>query len=143
MRGEPIPIVFSVSGEDLHRGGHFRQNCNIPIAIGLRKNKRNIGLAKLSDFKYRTSKTGLLIVRQSLDQLKPSGQKGLFSLFLFVFFSKFRCSDDFFSNFLADPGVPVLLQLVSLLTVIYIEAYIERKKESLHIFFSQHTLLQK
>ncbi len=36
---------------------------DLPIAIGLRKNYRNISLAKPSDFKYRTSKTGLPIVR--------------------------------------------------------------------------------
>ncbi len=36
---------------------------DFPIAIGLRKNNRNIGLAKLSDFKYQTSKTGLPMAR--------------------------------------------------------------------------------
>jgi hypothetical protein len=33
-------------------------NCDISIAIRLRKTNRNISLAKLSDVKYPTSKTG-------------------------------------------------------------------------------------
>ena len=40
---------------------------DFPIAIKLRKNNPNIGLAKLSDFKYQTSKTILPIVRQLSD----------------------------------------------------------------------------
>ncbi len=35
---------------------------DFPIAIGLRKSNRNIGLAKLSDFKYWASNTGSPIV---------------------------------------------------------------------------------
>jgi hypothetical protein len=39
------------------------QYYDFPIAVVLRKNNRNIGLAKLSDFKYWTSKTELLILQ--------------------------------------------------------------------------------
>ncbi len=38
-----------------NRGGHFRYNSDIPIAIGLSYSYRNIGLTYLSDFNYRTS----------------------------------------------------------------------------------------
>ncbi len=75
------------------------QYYDFPIAVVLRKNNRNIGLAKLSDFKYWTSKTELLILQQLSDQLKPIGQKRvIFILFFFVFVYEFCRSDEFFAN---------------------------------------------
>ncbi len=66
------------------RGGDFRLNSDISIAIGLRKCFRNIGLTNLS-----TSNIGLPKVRQLLDWLKSMEPKK----------EIFRRSDEFFSNF--------------------------------------------
>jgi hypothetical protein len=49
------------------------QYSEIPIAIGLSTNYQNIGLTYLSDFKYRSSNVGLLIVRWLSDLLKLIG----------------------------------------------------------------------
>jgi hypothetical protein len=65
---------------------------DFPIVIGLRKNNRNIGLAKLSDFKYRTSKPGLPI---AIGIAERYGQKERFSYFSLYFFTKFCSSDEF------------------------------------------------
>ncbi len=72
------------------------------IAIGLRKNNRNIDLAKLSDFKYRTSKTRLPIVDSYWTSWNLSDKTGRFWLF---FFTKFRSSDEFFANFCENSRV--------------------------------------
>ncbi len=63
--------VFAQGKKSLHCGTGWQRwalpielrYSDIPIAIGLRINNRNIGLAMLSDFKDQTSKTGLPIVR--------------------------------------------------------------------------------
>jgi hypothetical protein len=39
------------------------RNSDIPKAMGLSNSYRNIGLTYLSDFNYRTSNIGILIVR--------------------------------------------------------------------------------
>ncbi len=72
----------------LLRGGHFRQNSDIPKAIGLRNSYRNIGLTYLSDFSYWKSQIGFSIVRWLSELLKSFGQKmGIFYVIFHEFFA--------------------------------------------------------
>ncbi len=84
----------------LCRGGHFRQNSDIPIAFGLSNSYQIIGLTYLSDFNYLTSYIGLPIVQLLQELLKSIGQKmGNFSSYFYLSLRIFHRFGDFLANF--------------------------------------------
>ncbi len=114
----PTVRVGRQQQQDYPEVGTLRYS-DFSIAIGLRKNNRNIGLAKLSDQQNWTSDSLIAI---GLGETYRT-RKGDFHSFSSYFFTKFPRSDKFFSNssqtvISTVSGMPATLGFVVVVCVI-------------------------